>query len=32
MVENVAVEPDRQGEGLGPALLQFAERRPGTAG
>ena len=25
MVENVAVDPDRQGEGLGPALLEFAE-------
>jgi GNAT superfamily N-acetyltransferase len=25
MVENVAVEPDRQGAGLGPRLLEFAE-------
>ena len=27
MVENVAVEPDRQGAGLGPRLLEFAERQ-----
>jgi GNAT superfamily N-acetyltransferase len=27
MVENVAVEPDRQGAGLGPTLLEFAERQ-----
>jgi ribosomal protein S18 acetylase RimI-like enzyme len=26
MVENVAVEPERQGAGLGPRLLEFAER------
>ena len=25
MVENVAVDPERQGEGLGPSLLEFAE-------
>jgi len=25
MVENVAVDPHRQGEGLGPTLLEFAE-------
>ena len=27
MVENVAVDPDRQGAGLGPMLLEFAERQ-----
>ena len=27
MVENVAVQPDRQGAGLGPRLLEFAERQ-----
>jgi ribosomal protein S18 acetylase RimI-like enzyme len=27
MVENVAVEPNRQGAGLGPRLLEFAERQ-----
>ncbi|MBA3263428.1 MAG: GNAT family N-acetyltransferase [Thermoleophilaceae bacterium] len=25
MVENIAVDPDRQGRGLGPTLLEFAE-------
>ncbi len=27
LIENVAVEPDRQGEGIGGALLEFAEAR-----
>ena len=34
LVDNLAVEPERQGEGLGPALLDFAEldaRRRGLA-
>lgn len=34
MVENVAVRPDRQGQGIGHALMRFAEseaRREGTA-
>ena len=31
MVENVAVEPDRQGGGLGPTLLEFAERQASGA-
>lgn len=31
-VENVAVDPDRQGEGLGRALLAFAEESAAAAG
>jgi GNAT superfamily N-acetyltransferase len=27
MVDNVAVDPDSQGQGLGPTLLEFAERQ-----
>ena len=32
LVDNVAVDPDRQGEGLGRALLAFAEREAGLRG
>ena len=32
LVENVAVDPDRQGRGLGRALLAFAEMRAHAAG
>lgn len=32
LVENVAVEPSRQGEGIGRALLSFAEQRAQQAG
>lgn len=32
LVENVAVDPDRQGEGLGRVLLEHAEERARTAG
>jgi ribosomal protein S18 acetylase RimI-like enzyme len=32
LVENVAVEPARQGQGIGRALLDFAERRAAELG
>ena len=32
MVENVAVDPGRQGMGLGPILLEFAERQAAQRG
>jgi GNAT superfamily N-acetyltransferase len=32
MVENVAVDPSRQGGGLGPTLLEFAERQAAARG
>ena len=32
MVENVAVDPERQGRGLGPALLEFAESQARSRG
>jgi ribosomal protein S18 acetylase RimI-like enzyme len=32
LVDNVAVAPERQGEGLGPALLEFAETQAAARG
>lgn len=32
LVDNIAVEPDRQGEGIGQALLAYAEERAEAAG